>query len=329
MENKKIINATKVRVGEIEYRSKLERSVAKYLEDNNIPFEYEKHKLELIPTQRYNGQTLRSVHYTPDFICGNFIIEAKGFPNDSWSLKKKVIIQNIIEGKLPYEFREVHSIRELKDVINEMNGNKEEWRPVVGFEKLYEVSNMGNVRSIQFHGKKRIRLLSIIKDNRVGYLSVKLRDWENATEGNYLIHRLVAQAFIPNPDNKPQVDHIDTNPSNNKVSNLQWVTPLENQNNPITLDRLRDNLISYNKSQKHKRDIQLSQGHPVIQYSRDMKFIAEFISINDAANSLNTTACCIKRVCDGDRKFHRNFIFRYKDESHRKNEEIAQQFTQE
>ena len=310
MVNKKVINATKVKVGEVEYRSKFERSVAKYLEDNNIPFEYEKHRLELIPTQKYNGQTLRAVHYTPDFVCGNFIIEAKGYPNDSWSLKKKVIIQNILSKKLPYEFREIHSLRELKEVINEILGIIEEWKSVVGFEKLYEVSNLGNVRSLQYHGKRRIKIMSLSND-KLGYKLVKLRDWNNSIVGSYKVHRLVAQAFIPNPDNKEQVDHIDTNPANNIVSNLRWVTPLENQNNPITIGRLRDNLISYNKSSKHKEDVQKSQGFPVIQLSKCHEIIAEYPSINDAANKLGTDASCIKRVCDGVRKHHRNFIFKY------------------
>lgn len=321
MGNKKIINATKVKVGEVEYRSQLERSVAKYLEDNNIPFEYEKHRLELIPTQRYNGQTLRAVHYTPDFVCGDFIIEAKGYPNDSWSLKKKVIIQNILSGRLPYKFREVHSIRELKDVINEMLGIVEEWKPVVNFEKLYEVSNLGNVRSLQYHGKKRIKIMSLSSD-KLGYKLVKLRDWNNNIVGSYKVHRLVAQAFIPNPDNKEQVDHIDTNPSNNIVSNLRWATPLENQNNPITLSRLKGNLTNYNKSLKHREDVQKSQGFPVIQLSKHNKVIAEYPSISDAANKLGTDASCIKRVCDGVRKHHRNFIFRYG--TSRENDELNQ-----
>lgn len=323
MGNQKIKNATEIIIDGVKYRSKLEGSVAKYLKEHNIPFEYEKHRLELIPTMRYNEQTLKAVHYTPDFICNNFIIEVKGFPNDSWSLKKKVIIQLIIEGKLPYNFREIHSIRELKEVINEMSGIKEEWKPVVGFEGLYEVSNHGNVRSIQFHGKKRIKLMTLTPV-KAGYLQVKLRDWENKVESKYMVHRLVAQAFIPNPDNLPHIDHIDTITSNNKVSNLRWVTPLENQNNPLTLSRLQNNLCSYSKSMKHKNDVQKSQGHPVIQYSRSGEFIAEYPSINDAANNIGTTACCIKRVCDGDRSYHRNFIFKYKDiEASRKNKETS------
>lgn len=309
MENKKIKGATITEYKGIKFRSKLESKVAKYLIENNIPFEYEAIRLCLLPSIIYNGQTIRAVHYTPDFKCGNFLIEVKGYPNDSWSLKKKLIISTIEKNNLPYIFREVHSITDLQEVLMEMVGNKEEWRAVVGFEGLYEVSNLGNVRSIQFHGKRRNKLLSLT-DVR-GYKLVKLRDWENKVALSYPVHRLVAQSFIPNPENKPQVDHIDTNPSNNVVNNLRWVTSLENQNNPLTLEKLRTNLCSYNKSSKHKMDIQVSQGHPVIQYDRKGNMLAWFPSISDAANRIGTTACCIKRVCDGDRKYHRNFVFRY------------------
>ena len=121
----------------------------------------------------------------------------------------------------------------------------EEWRDVVGFEGLYYVSNLGRVASAQFHNKTNFKLLS--QNDVKGYKFVKLRDWKNKIEGSYPVHRLVASAFIENPENKEQVDHIDTNPSNNNLTNLRWVTVLENQRNPITNRRLKDNMIAMNK----------------------------------------------------------------------------------
>lgn len=108
-----------------------------------------------------------------------------------------------------------------------MSELREEWRAVVGFEGLYEVSNMGRVRSLKRSGQ-------ILKDSRQShhYYTVNLTKGDYRTP--YSVHRLVAIAFIPNPDNKPNVDHIDTDMRNNRVDNLRWVTQHENAMNPLT-----------------------------------------------------------------------------------------------
>lgn len=110
------------------------------------------------------------------------------------------------------------------------------WKPVIGFEELYAVSNKGRVASVQYHGKPSfsIMTLSILK----GYPTVKIRNSKTGFQKSMKVHRFVAEAFIPNPDNKPYIDHIDTNPENNNVENLRWVTALENQRNPLTLSRI-------------------------------------------------------------------------------------------
>lgn len=119
-ENKKIKGATITKVGDIVFRSKLEAKVAKTLEDNNISYQYENTKLLLLPSILYNNKLYRSVHYTPDFICGNFIIEVKGYPNDVWPLKKKIIINHLVNTNSNYKFREVKNIKELMLIIKEI-----------------------------------------------------------------------------------------------------------------------------------------------------------------------------------------------------------------
>ena len=118
---------------------------------------------------------------------------------------------------------------------------EEIWKPIKGYEKYYEVSTFGNVRSLDRFIKcetifgnnknfiKKGRLLkprtSKSRGLETGYYRVMLNG------KNKCVHKLVAEAFIPNPENKPQVDHIDGDVCNNKVFNLRWVTQKENANN--------------------------------------------------------------------------------------------------
>lgn len=107
----------------------------------------------------------------------------------------------------------------------------EQWRPVVGydgaFEKRYIVSNMGRVASLNWCGVDGFLSLMSQTDDTKGYPKVKFTD-AVGRERTCAVHKLVALAFIPNPDGKPVVNHIDENPHNNVASNLEWVTNSEN-----------------------------------------------------------------------------------------------------
>lgn len=112
----------------------------------------------------------------------------------------------------------------------------EQWKPVVGYESFYQVSNLGRVKSFariwlcgqnnktEKHNPERIMKLT---NTNHGYLCIMLTD-RNTKIGKQQVHRLVAEAFIPNPENKPHVNHIDHDRKNNKLDNLEWCTIAEN-----------------------------------------------------------------------------------------------------
>lgn len=118
----------------------------------------------------------------------------------------------------------------------------EEWRPVVGYEGLYEVSSYGRVRSLDryCYRLQKGKVLSPAKD-RYGYLTVTLNC--NGKSKTIKIHRLVAQAFLPNPDNLPQVNHKDENKINNIVYNLEWCDAKYNNNFGTRQERYRNTML--------------------------------------------------------------------------------------
>ena len=111
----------------------------------------------------------------------------------------------------------------------------EEWRAVPGYEGLYEVSNKGNVRNV-----RRNTLLRLPK-NKYGYIQVGL--YKNGIRTEFKVHRLVAQAFIPNPDGLPQVNHKNEVKTDNNVDNLEWCTAKYNNNYGTARIRSRDTKI--------------------------------------------------------------------------------------
>ena len=99
---------------------------------------------------------------------------------------------------------------------------EEVWKDIEGYEGLYEVSNLGRVKSL--HGLSE----KIMKNSNGSGGYQKLSLTKNKIPKNFFVHRLVAQAFIPNPESKPEVNHIDEDKTNNRVDNLEWMTHIEN-----------------------------------------------------------------------------------------------------
>ena len=154
---------------------------------------------------------------------------------------------------------------------------------------MYEVSDQGRVRSLKF-GKERI--LKPIR-NLKGYLQVKLR--KNGENKMCCIHRLVAQTFIPNPDNLPEVNHKDENKENNSVQNLEWCDRKSNCNYGT-----RNKRISEKKSK------------PVLQFTKDGEFVKEWKSATDVERNLNYSNSKISECCTGKLKSAYNFIWKFK-----------------
>ena len=137
----------------------------------------------------------------------------------------------------------------------------EEWRDIAGFEGMYQISNFGNVKSVSRyvfagehanHSYFRVneKMLKGSLDHK-GYRGVNLSC--NGRVRRFLVHRLVAQAFIPNPDNLPCVNHKDENPRNNCVDNLEWCTYKYNNEYNGRVDKCRDKISKTLKGRKSNR----------------------------------------------------------------------------
>lgn len=128
---------------------------------------------------------------------------------------------------------------------------KENWLPVKGYEDFYEVSDLGNIRTIERYITlpthsylKKSKFLTQYEDGR-GYLHVKLYNGKGKPK-SVTSHRIVASTFIPNLQDKPQINHIDGNKLNNKLENLEWCTHEENMFHVRTMNQRRSSIEGEN-----------------------------------------------------------------------------------
>ena len=176
----------------------------------------------------------------------------------------------------------------------------EEWRDIEGHEGRYQVSDWGMVRSLDRYVEghkgsryfKKGKMLALAKD-RDGYMITSLGKYFP----NQKVHKLVAKAFIPNPENKPEVGHWDCNPSNNKVENLYWCTRPENMGHPMTRERIRNT-----KSLK-----------PVIQMTLDDEIVMEYESLHEMHRQTNYSRWAVGEVCNGNMNTYKRFKWKWKD----------------
>ena len=168
------------------------------------------------------------------------------------------------------------------------------WRPVVGYEN-YEVSNLGRVKSLNYNktGREEILKHKIVK----GYLRLNL--CKDSKTHSFFIHRLVAQAFIPNPDNLPQVNHIDECKTNNRVENLEWCSAKYNTNYGSRTEKVIKALT--NRSDCSKPIEQILNGG----------VIATYPSISEAARQTGLFIPSISSCCLGKTKTTGGFEWRF------------------
>lgn len=176
------------------------------------------------------------------------------------------------------------------------NGMEEVWKDIVGYEGLYQVSNLGRVKSLRRKYRTKEKILKQT-DNGFGYLYVKLT--KGSKSSNFRTHRLVAIAFVPNPNNFTIVDHINGDRTDSRSFNLRWVESYkENNNNPITYKRITEALT--NRVCKP------------VQQILNGEIVAEFKSAADAGRKLNICDGPIRKCCLGTENTYKGFNWRYK-----------------
>lgn len=176
---------------------------------------------------------------------------------------------------------------------------QEIFKDIPGYEGLYQVSNLGRVKSFKKSNRYPNQDFHYLKGsvNHGNYKSVWLCDKNNNNIRHY-VHKLVANAFIPNPNNLPCINHIDEDKSNNAANNLEWCS------------------YSYNNSYgTHNIRMRISKSKPVSQFTLDGIWVATYASSTIATEILKCNRNAITRCCNGETKTAKGYIWKWANES--------------
>lgn len=179
------------------------------------------------------------------------------------------------------------------------------WKPVVGHEWFYEVSNLWNIKSLNFRHKG---IAIVLKPQRWRYyMYVNLHN--DSIQKKYSVHRLVAKAFIPNPENKPQINHINGLKHDNRIENLEWCTHSENM-----IHKYRILWVKHTERQiACIKEWWLKRRKKILQYTKSLNLVCEFDSLYEASIKTWANYSNISLCASWKRKTTGWFIWKYKD----------------
>ena len=189
----------------------------------------------------------------------------------------------------------------------------ETWKAISDYEGYYEVSNLGQIRSVNRvvitrNNKKYHYKSKLLKQQPHNSKYLKVELVKESKQKTYLVHRLVANTFIPNPQSKPQVNHKDGNKQNNIHTNLEWSTSKENNKHAW-----ETGLTTPSKPMKGVFGYDNPTSRPVLQFKLNGEFITEYGGLSEAERKTGIKHQHIYRVCRNKRKQTGGFIWKYKD----------------
>ncbi len=201
------------------------------------------------------------------------------------------------------------------------------WKDIEGYEGLYQVSTLASVKRLQSH----IHAEPYVLKQRIGYTGYyEVVLSKNGKTKNHKVHRLVAQAFVPNPLCLPQVSHLDETRTNNLPENLTWATNVENCRMPLRRVRCANAMLGKKMSEETKAKMRASYGkqreyfkdrksgdyvvaRKVLQYAKDGSLIKEFASLTDAQKETGVWYTHISACCFHKRKSAGGYIWKFKE----------------